>query len=1172
MSEARKLIQIGKKELLAWGSSLLGEELNWKSFSDGTVILKLCFIVWPSLKNTKTEIDALSDSWRKIETIFRTLNIDYSKLIDEEGIKNDKLCSAYNSVIIFFFLYHCAFKNESSFEFIPPPSKYVAEFLMGDSSVKTLIVGGSLQLSPKTQIRLFENDSKALNKPPEPQTEGVRCFKGDEGVYYDRIQRFNEIIEMDERTVKLVRSLDSFFEGLNEKLSEINKIDLPDGIENFTTKVRHSLEYCVRQMVRTKEEQAIERANFENKIKIIEEDCEKKIEQLKLSYEEKIREIENEGKQKIIQEKKASQVMLRTMQNNQTLNLQMSDTIYKDYQAGDTSLEELSTKIKSETLEQLKHLQEIVNEENKKRDEIEKTLNDEISSYQKENKKLRYIIYRYVVDVSSSTPQFERVREINDQFVKIYTLAENWWKRITDSCENVISERSDLNYKMERMRIDEILGYLKHILDKYQEYPKGLNKVGLNQPSNKSSNFEFEVLVQNNHLVNDCLKIVCDLVSESLLKSNRIDQLKDIILNNKNHKTDNHLLQSYNDENQCHCNSNDLFGSVYGKIVCNDEKKHLKEKVQHLNHEKLLLQRGIEFLKKKLYTLKNKQLIVSSENYESNLDLMASIDKPLGETEINSQEIIHVSDLWDISNYLKEDGINDLKIMSEFLVIMNRWKKLVKYPFNDDETLEFKSQNNFGQDYKTHLSKTGVSVKQFNLLPFITTSNKLIEIALENDFSQTEFFEQVKKLESQEFDLEGDFEKEVEMISKITFNNQNLNRESARDEAQTFPSSLIKIETMFWKLVTCLHILREEYKLLKTHKIDLENKLETVLTVMEDEKRNYEETINFQQEKYIQALKSEKSDHQIKIGKLRAQLTSIKVEKHALVNKPGKSTVSIESMEKLKGIKKIVETLSTALEVSNTFRFIYQVSDELWNSLFEILKNEIDDLQVKEKINEISDQLKGLRQYVKEYSESQTKKIQQGNSENNENNENEDISEYVSSKLMEIGDNSGLGLNIYQKIGSFLKDLAIKNNIPLDWLQFVEMIVSARTIELNNEMDLLKQQISDQEQVISNLKQEYAEISHLNTENQSEIEIINLERRSLREKLEITDHELGIYKSNNELLKEKFKEADIYYTNQLLYCNKRLNCLEKICLLSMDYGIKIHYFRDFYDSKMTNSE
>ncbi|KAH8584687.1 coiled coil [Cryptosporidium sp. chipmunk genotype I] len=1169
MPEGRKLIQVGKKELLAWGSSLLGEELNWKSFSDGTVLLKFCFIVWPSLSNTKTEIDTLSDSWRKIETIFRTLSIDYSKLIDEEGIKNDKLCSAYNSVIIFFFLYHCAFKNESSFEFIPPPSKQIAEFLMGDSSVKTLIVGGSLQLSPKTQIRLFENDSKAPNKLSEVSNEGVRYFKGDEGVYYDRIQRFNEVMDMDERTVKLVQSLDNFFEGLNDKLSEINKIDLPDEIENFTAKVRHSLEYCVRQMVRTKEEQAIERANFENRIKIMEEDCERKIEQLKLTYEQKIREIENEGKQKIIQEKKASQMMLRTMQNNQTLNLQMSGSIYKDYQNGDLSLEEVSTKIKAETLEQLKYLQEIVNEENKKRDEIEKTLNDEIYHYQKENKRLRYIIYRYVVDISSSTPQFDRLRDINDQFVKIYTLAESWWKKITDSCENVISERSDLNYKMERMRMDEVLGYLKHILDKYQEYPKGLNKVGLNQATNKSSSFEFEVLVQNNHLVNDCLKIVCDLVSESLLKSNRIDQLKDIILNTGNQKTSHHFDDQYSDENKCYCNSNDLFGCVYGKIVCNDEKKHLKEKVQHLNHEKLLLQRGIEFLKKKLYTLKNQQLIVSSENYESNLDLMASIDKPLGETEIDSQEIIQVSDLWDISNYLREDGINDLTIMSEFLVIMNRWKKLFKYTFaNDDVTNELKSHNSFGKKCNNHFSKRGVSIQKFNLLPFITSSNKLIEIALENDFSQTEFFEEVKKLESQEFDLEEDFEKELTMISKITsLNHPKIHGEEEKDEDLTFPSSLIKIETMFWKLVTCLHILREEYKLLQAHKISLEHKLETVLAVMEEEKIKYQQNIKLNQEKYIQALQSEKTDYQMKIGKLKAQLTLVKVEKHAVVNKPGKFTVSIESKEKLKGLKRIVETLSTGLEVSNAFRFIYQVSDELWSNLFEILKDHIKDNQVEEKVTEISDQLKGLRQYLKEYSEFQTKKIQQGDSGNEEN---EDISEYVSSKLMEIGNNSGLGLNIHQKLTSFLKDLALKNNIPLDWLQFIEMIVSAKTIELNNEIDLLKQQITDQDEVISNLKQEYTEISRLNTENESELETIGLERRDLQEKLDIIDQELDIYRSNNELLKEKFKEADLYYTNQLLSCNKRLNCLEKICLLSMDYGVKIQYFRDFYNSKMTN--
>lgn len=1166
MSEGRRLIQIGKKELLEWGSSLLDEKLSWKSFSDGSVLLKFCFIVWPSLNNTRAEINALSDSWRKIEAIFRTLSIDYSKLIDEDGIKNDKLCSAYNSVIIFFFLYHCAFKNESSFEFIPPPSKQVADFLMGDSSIKSLIVGGSLQLSPKTQIRLFENDSKAANRPGGPSAEGVRFFKGDEGAHYDRIQRFNETMEMDERAIKLIQSLDTFFESLNEKMPDTRTADLPEGIDDFTSKVRQALEYCVRQMVRTKEEQAIERANFESRIKTIEEDCEKKIEQLKLTYEEKIREIENEGKQKLIQEKKASQMMLRTMQNNQTLNMQMSDSIYKEYQDGDVSLEELSTKLKNKALEQLKCLQEIVNEENKKRDEIERTLNEEITSYQKENKRLRYTIYRYVVDVSSSTPQFDRVREISDQLIKIYAMAETWWSRIVDSREDVVSERSDLNYKMERMRMDEVLGYLKHILDKYQEYPKGLNKVGLSQQSAKTSSFEFEMLVQNNHLVNDCLKIVCDLVSESLLKTNRINQLKDIILSSGSKGPDSNHPDS--EENQCYCGSDDLFGSVYGRIVCSDEKKHLKEKVQHLNHEKLLLQRGIEFLKKKLYTLKNQQLIVSSENNESNLDLMASIDKPLGETEISSQEIIQVSDLWDISNYLKEDGVNDLAIMSEFLVIINRWKRLFKQASAEGSGVsEFRSQNG-----DSNLSREGVMMKGFNFVPFVTSSSKLIEVALESEFSQSEFFEQVKRLESQEFDLEGDFEKELEMISKIASvrGNKDFEGDEGGSEAETvasaksFPSSLIKVESMFWRLVICLHILRDEYRLLQIHKGELESKLQAVLEVMEDERRRYEESVQEMWQSYVQSLRDEKSEHQIRMGKLRAQLILSKVEKHALVNKPGKFTVSVESKEKLSVVRRVLESLSAGLEVSNAFRFVYQVSDELWNALFEALGDQIKGSRMEDKVCEISDQLKGLRQYLKQYSESQSSTMRESSAVE----EREDISEYISSKLMEIGDNSELGLNVHQRITSFLKDLALKNSIPLDWLQFLEMLVSARTIELSNEIDLLRQRIKDQEEVILGLKHECVEVGRLNSEKESELEINVLERRGLEERLEMVGRELEMYKSNNELLKDKFKEADEYYTNQLLLCNKRLNCLEKMCLLSMDYGVKIQHFRDFYNSKM----
>ncbi|KAF7457479.1 coiled coil protein [Cryptosporidium felis] len=1160
MSEGKRLIQIGKHELLVWASSLLQEELTWKSFSDGRVFLRLCFLVWPNLTNTKAEIDSLADSWSQIEAIFRTLSIDYSKLIDEDGIKSDKLCSAYNAMIIFFFLYHCAFKNESSFEFIPPPSRQIVDFLMGDSSIKTLIVGGSLQLSPKTQIKLFEKDSKIQNNP-EVANEQVRHFKGDDGVYYDRIQRFNEIMEMDERTVKLAETLTNFFEGLNERLSEMNRADLPQEIEDFTAKVRRTLEYCVRQIVRTKEEQAIERESFENRIKVVQEEAEKKIEQVKLTYEEKIRELENENKQKLIQEKKASRSMLRTLQNNQTLNLQMSTSEFKGNSPEHNSSDGDSPSPKSTSLEQLKYLQQIVHEENKKRDEIEKALNEEIISYQEENKKLRYIIYRYVVDVSSTTPQFERTREISDQFVKIYTMAESWWKTITDGSENLISERPDLNYKMERMRMDEVLGYLKHILDKYQEYPKALNKVGLGS-SKKTSNFEFEVIVQNNHLVNDCLRIICDLISDSLLKTNLIEQLKDVILHSNNQSYTSFQTQC-RDENQCYCNANDIFGSVYGKIVCGDEKKHLKEKVQHLNHEKLLLQRGIEFLKKKLYTLKNKNLIVSSQDSESNLDLMTSIDKPLGEIELSSQDIIDVSDLWEVSQFLKEDGIGDLGIMSEFLVIINRWKSLVNYTSLEGNLVpDFHHQGTRNQ--KPSISFGKPTIRGMTIIPFITNSNRLIEIALENDFTQTEFFEEVKKLESHEFDLNGDFEKEVQLISKIA-SNGNVGKSESFQES-SLPYSLTKIEIMFWKLVTCLHILREEYEMLYSRNRETQGKLEVLLATMEEEKEGYRRDLQESQERQGQLLHEERNERLRQIGKLKAQVTSSKIEKFAALNKPGKSSVSTESKEKLVGIRKMIETLSVGLEVSNSFRFIYQISDELWSSILESIKGKFDDPQLEERISEVQIQLQGVKEHLKEYGEKQISSIQDGARVK----EKEDISEYVSSKIMEIRDHSDMDFScptLDEKVGNFFKEMVVRNKIPLDWLQFVEILVEGRTIELNNELDSIREQLKERDEVIVSLKEEYIRISQENSDQEANMDSILFEKSGLEEKLASSIRELDDLRTSNQMLIEKFKQVDSYYTNQLLSCNKRLNCLEKIYLLSSRYGVKMEYFQELFSSE-----
>ncbi|KAH8739458.1 coiled coil protein [Cryptosporidium ryanae] len=1160
MSEKGRLIQIGKRELLSWVNSVFEKELSWNDFSDGNLILSLCFTVWPSLNNMKTGIDGLSDCWRQVEAIFRTLSIDYSKLIDEYGIKNNKLSSTYNALVIFFFLYHCAFKRESSFEFVPPPNKQIADFLTGDSSVKSLIVGGSLQLSPKTQIRLFETDSKPHETIDKPQIE-EKYIMG--GAYYDKVQRFGELIEMDDKMIKLMENLNIFFEGLNEKLGELNNEEVNHEIgknSEFNRKIRHCIEYCVKQFFRTMEEQAIERESYDKKMNLIEDEYNQKINKLKLEYEDKILEIENEYRNKLIQEKKSSQLMLRTLQSNQTLNLQISNSVYindaNSENKPDNKFVNDTHEIKFDSQSQLKYLQEIMKEENKKRDEMEKILNEEIKSYKIENRKLRSIIFRYVTDISTNTPLFERMNNLNDQLVKIYTMAELWWKKMSGNKDN-IQERIDINYKMERMRIDKMIGHIKHIIDRYQQHPKTLNKIGLDQYNLSDSGFDIEVLIQNNNLVNDCLKVMCDLLSDTLLKSNRIDQLKEFIMNTKSEQKNESELE----EDNCYCSSNDTFGDVYGKLVCSEEKKQLKEKVKQLNHEKLLLKKGIEYLKKKAYTLKNQKLLLSSIENDGNFDLMSDIEGVTNNSSENNENgnIIEISKLWEMSNYLKEDGINELDIMSEFMAIINSWKNFLTVINkendsidNNEYNLSLKEKVFSGDQHMIETLKSDFTVKSLGIVPFITNSNKLLEIALDNGNFIDKNVLGKGKVPLDDFDFESDFDKEVEMISKMALKKE-IGAKIRKEEINKFPLSLKKVEILFWKLVTCLHVLREEYEMIHNHSIELEKRIELLINKMEEEKTCYLKSTRDYREKHENEIKNLKSQLLNEIGKLKAEIALNKINKYSeFKNWRMSDNIELAIREGIKNSNIIINSLSNALEISNIYRYIYEVCDDFWNDIMYKIKDKInkDDM---DKINTILSQMNGVKDYLKEYAEK------------GYNGEERDIGEYITSKVMEIRDNNDIKSNtINVKMSNFLKDLAIRNNIPLDWMHFIELLVNTKTAELNGEITILNDKINVQQNILDGIKQNYTEVSNLNNHNEFIIEKVNSEYKILEERLNSVIGENENLRSNCNVIKDKFKELDIYYTKQLINSNKKLNRLEKICMLSMKYQIELSNFSDFY--------
>ncbi|KAH7649628.1 hypothetical protein FG379_000888 [Cryptosporidium bovis] len=1160
MSEKGRLVQIGKRELLSWVSNVFEKELSWNDFSDGELILNLCFIVWPSLVNMKTGIDSLSDHWRQVEAIFRTLSIDYSRLIDEDGIKSNRLSSIYNALIIFFFLYHCAFKRESSFEFIPPPDKQIAEFLMGDSSVKSLIVGGSLQLSPKTQIRLFETDSRPKEVTGEQIVE--KHFSG--GAYYDKIQRFGELIEMDDKMIKLSDNLNIFFEGLNDKLGELNseKANI-DGNNNneFNIKIRRCIEYCVKQLVRTKEEQAIERESYEKKINLMEEECEKRIDRLKLECEDKIREIESEYKNKLIQEKKSSQSMLRVLQNNQTLNLQISNSVYNnntnnENESDNRCVNDISD-INFNSQNQLKYLKEIMKEENKKRDEMEKILNEEIKSYKTENRKLRSIIFRYITDISTDTPLFERITSLNDQFIKIYTMAELWWKKISGD-KNNIQERIDINYKMERMRTDKILGNIKHIIDRYQQHPKTLNKMGLDKDKVSDSGFDIEILVQNNNLVNDCLKVMCDLLSDTLLKSNRIDQLKEFIMNTR---AESNVKKELEEENNCYCDGSDTFGEVYGKLVCEDEKRQLREKVRQLNHEKLLLKKGIEYLNKKIYTLKNQKLLLSQIDNNGDLDLMSAIENIASNSCENNEDgdIIEISKLWEMSSYLKEEGINELNIMSEFMAITNSWKSLISritseenYTDNNECKSPFNEIVTSDKYNIVEILKSDFTVKSIGIVPFITNSNKLLEIALDyGNITDSNVFGN-GKFPLDDFDFESDFDREVEIISRMALKKE-FGKKITSEEIDKFPLSLKKIEILFWKLVTCLHVLREEYEMIHNHCRELEIKVGLIINKMEEEKTFYLNNTRECRERYEYEIKNVRSQLLNEIGKLKAEVSLSKIKKSSeLMNEGVNGTIESTMMEGIKNSNIIINSLSNALEISNVYRYIYEVCDDFWSDIICTIKDNIND-DDKEKINRILNQMNGVKDYLRDYMEKWS------------DSKEKDIGEYISSKIMEIRDNNDIRSNtVNVKMSNFLKDLAIRNNIPLDWMHFMELLVKTKTLELNGEITLLNEKINSQQNIMDEIKQNYTEVSNLNNQNEFIIEKMNSEYKILQDKLNSLITENENLRNNGNMIKNKFKELDIYYTKQLINSNKKLNYLEKIFMLSIKYGIELSNFKDLY--------
>ncbi|KAL7067895.1 hypothetical protein ACR3K2_18040 [Cryptosporidium serpentis] len=1119
MSEVeKKLVIIGKNEILDWVNNTFSTSLSWDDFQDGSIFLKLCFIVWPNLKNKRSQFASLKDPWEQIKAIFYTVNAPFEDIFDKSGIENGKFCSIYNSLVVLFFLYHCAFQQESTFEFSPPPSRNIAKFLSGNASVKSLVIGGSLQLSPRTQLRLFENDTVPTMKLDnmikfstiESTLPSSNSTSSIDGPINNSVHENKYFLGMDSYMVELVEQIKTFFSNLGERLLESEKGDFPNEIDDFAAQVRSSLEYCTRQFIRQKEEYTLLKLMHENQIRHLEEEHTKKIETLRFEYEERIREVEYESQLMLVREKKNSQSALKALQNNHAMSIQVTSVNAELSDNGDDSSKNADSY--KDVLCKLKKFKNIMSEETKKRDEIEKVLTSEVNHFQAQNKYFRKLLYDDILNKNSKMPYYIFIKNYCDKLVGIYTMAEDWWKAI--SCCSDISqrqERRDIDYTIEKTRIDEVLVGIKQILDKYQKYPKSFKNIGVDL-NNENPIFSLDIIIHSNQLVNGCLKVICDLIADIVLKNNRIEQLKDIT-NNLFRGT----KMGGTNKDACYCNSKDIVGGLYGNIICIEERKGLKEKIHTLKQEKDLLRCGIEYLKKKMQLIEKKKVSINLDiSNNGDIENIEDNNESIDDKHINE---VNLDELWDISVYLSEESLDELEIMSEFLYIIDKWKK-VKVISNDsdspiildepDETLTTDIHN---RDV-AHINNEDY----IEAIPFLLEPNNLLSIALGHEGEEL-----------------SECDKEHLILGKMEdFSTRN-------NSLTTYFASLINLEKIFWRMVTCLYVLRDEYNNLKDYNKRIEKKLEEALMDIQKERIENSETVRNCQENFYQCLLKERQDFLQQISKLKAEVVSLKIKnmlEDIQMNIQHKIHNRINS---IKDDNNIIILLSKSLEISNIYRNLYQLRDNLWSKFYEHIKQKNINL-FDDEINSLLSELQGTQEYLNEL----------GCSKDDENANSSDNSEFdkdiIKSPQIE---------NVPLNFTPIIK----KGELPANWFKVLIDMADKFKRELSEKLENMTIENTELKSCIDKLRSELNNYSEEFEKLNSLVDSFKLKNSLLEYKEQENFREISELKSNNEVYQNKIKQLDKLYNNKLQIYMKKTNYMEKIFSFSVKYNVDIQRFK-----------